>query len=190
MESITITSFPFKGRTLKEIISAGKKYEILEINHGHSYEILMNQDIIDVEESEKHLMAFIKFIEEEILICAKDCDMENISQEQESEITNFISLILNRIVKMISTLSKNGERPKPVDVRSCLGQKVRYGDIYLYDIIELIMNSQGLMHKPGTIGEIQKIDFVQDDLNDAIEEKLNELNGEPNVRMHLHTHSE
>ena len=146
----------------------------------------MNQDIMDIEEHEKKLMAFIKFIEEEISICTKDCDLDNLKPEQVREITDFISLVLDRIVNMISSLSELGERPTPADVRACLGQKARYGDIHLYDIVELIMNTQGYMHKPETFAEIQKINFVPDNLNESIEKLISKLNDEPNVQMRIH----
>lgn len=187
MELITIASFPFKGRTIKEIINAGKKYEILETNHGHSYEILMNQDITDVNEHEKSLMAFIKFLEEEIKLCIDDDEVDSLTSEREEEITNFISLILNRITNMVSKLNQDGERPTPYDVRACLGQKSHYGDIYLYDIIELIMNSQGYMHIPGTFDKIQKKEQTPIDLPKELENKIRELNSEPNARLQLNT---
>ena len=174
-ERIEISAFPFRGRTIKEVIAAGSEYEIHVTNHGHSYEILMNQDIIAVDNYDKSLMAFIKFVEEEIRNCSKDYDAENLTPEQVNEITEFISLILDRIAQMVSTLNKDGERPTPSDIRSCLGQKASYGDVYLYDIIELIMNAQGYMHVPGTFDKIAKINFVPNNLLQAIEKKIQEL---------------
>lgn len=177
----TITAFPFKGKTINEIISAGSKYEILATNHGHSYEILMNQDIIDVDEYDKALMAFIKFIEEEIYKVARDSKIDELTKEQETEIVDFISMILSRINKTITVLNRYEERPTPYDIRACLGQKPKYEDIYIYDIIELIMNSNGYMHILGTSDKIAKIDFVPDNLAQSIDEKLKELNEEPNI---------
>lgn len=180
-KSKTITAVPFKGRTIKEIISAGSKYEILTTNHGHSYEILMNQDIIDVDNYDKSLMAFIKFVEEEIYKAARNYNLDELTQEQEVEIVDFISMILNRITKTITVLNRYGERPTPYDIRACLGQKPKYEDIYIYDIIELIMNENGYMHVIGTSDSIAKIDFVPDNLTQSIDEKIRELNDEPNV---------
>ena len=178
MEKKLITAFPFEGKTIEEIIQAGSQYDIHETNHGHSYEILMNQDILDVNEKEKGVMAFIKFMEEEITRCLGDSDIETIDSKREEEITTFISMILVRIGHMVSTLTKEGERPRPYDVRTCLGQREKYGDIYLYDIIELIMNVQGYMHVSGTIDEIREIEnnhLSPDDLTKAIDEKIKEL---------------
>lgn len=175
MEKKQITAFPFAGKTIEEIIQAGSLYDIHETNHGHSYDILMGHDILDIDEKEKDVMAFIKFVEEEIRKCAREYDIDNLTSEQETEITDFITMILDRITLMVSTLNKGGERPTPYDVRSCLGQKDSYGDICLYGVVELIMNAQGYMHVPGTFDEIAELDFEPIDLTQAIDEKIREL---------------
>lgn len=180
MEKKQITAFPFTGKTIEEIIQAGAKYDIHETNHGHSYDVLMGYDVLKIDEREKDVMAFIKFVEEEIRKCAKGYDIDNLTSEQETEITDFITMILDRITLMVSTLNKGGERPTPYDVRSCLGQKDTYGDVSLYGVVELIMNAQGYMHVPGTFGKIAPIDFDPIDLTQAIDEKIRELIN-PNV---------
>lgn len=180
MEKKLITAFPFAGKTIEEIIQAGSQYDIHETNHGHSYDILMNHDILNINDDEIRVMVFIKFVEEEIRKCAQEYDIDNLTPEQIDEITDFINMILNRIALMVSTLNQNGERPTPADVRSCLGQKPSYGDIYLFDIIELIMNSQGYMHVPETFDEIAELNFVPINLAEAMDVKIKELI-DPNV---------
>lgn len=178
---IEINAFPFKGIKVNSIINATSNYHILETNHGHSYDIVLGNDIIDIDDREKSLMALIKFIADEIEKYQESslCSMDELLATKEREVSEFISLILDRIDMTINTICENMERPTPSDIRACLGQKFKYGDIYLYDVIELLMNAKGYKHIPGTIDQISKTDEIVDTLPEELQiviEKLEEQN--------------
>lgn len=179
-EIIEIKTFPFKGIKVSSIVNATSNYEILETNHGHSYEILSNGDILAVEGHEKSIMAFLKFIADEIEKYREStlCNMDELLSTKEREISEFISLIMDRIDLTVETICGDMERPTPTDIRGCLGQKLKFGDIYLYDVIELLMNAKGYQHVAGTFDEITKVPALET-LPDEIAiiiEKLEEQN--------------
>lgn len=180
-QKIEISAFPFKGIKIASIVNATSNYEILVTNHGHSYDILSNGDIIDVEGTEKGIMAFLKFIADEIekYRVSSLCTMDELLSTKEREVSEFISLIVDRMDLTIEAICTNMERPTPADIRGCLGQKFKFGDVYLYDIIELLMNAKGYKHVEGTFDQIVKIEDPIDTLPEEIAiiiEKLEEHN--------------
>lgn len=145
--------YPFQNFSLKQIVDISNRVEIVETNHGHSSEMLVNGDLVVGGNNCTYieLLSFIKILGKEIKEYYSNCYQAYLLDFNYPNVIAYINHFMYNIAVCISKSISNNERPFPIDILRYTG-KTKFLDEYgtpLYDVIDLLMRQKGVQAKSG-----------------------------------------
>ena len=145
--------YPFESFSLKQIVDISNRVEIIETNHGHSSDMIVNGNLVDGENNMTYigLLSYIKILGNEIKeyylnsyhMCMMGFDYPNVF--------TYINAFMDNIDECINKSINDSERPFPIDILRYTG-KTKLLDEYgtpLYGVIDLLMRQKGVQAKSG-----------------------------------------
>lgn len=145
--------YPFESFSLKQIVDISNRVEIIETNHGHSSDIIVNGSLVDGINDSVYieLLSYIKILGNEIKEYYLNCYHMYIMGFDYPDVFAYINAFMDNIDECINKSINNNERPFPIDILRYTG-KTKFLDEYgsaLYDVIDLLMRQRGVKPKSG-----------------------------------------
>ena len=155
--------YPFEKFTLKDIIDLANKIEVIETNHGHSLNILINGELY-YRNSEKNdsyfeLLLYIKFLAEEInQFFLYSYHMQMLGYE-DLDVYSYIRHLIKNINQCIDSNINKYRRTYSCNILSYIGQN--YNELKFSGILDhvanLLIKDKGYKSKANRPGEIEPI---------------------------------
>lgn len=145
--------YPFESFSLKQIVDISNRVEIIETNHGHSSDIIVNGSLVDGINDSVYieLLSYIKILGNEIKEYYLNCYHMYIMGFDYPDVFAYINAFMDNIDECINKSINNNERPFPIDILRYTG-KTKFLDEYgsaLYDVMDLLMRQRGVKPKSG-----------------------------------------
>jgi len=174
-----ILPYPFNNLTLEQLMNLSTRIDIRETNHGHSYDMIVNGDIV-INDNNNYisLLSYIKFLGKQIEQYYFDAYHMKMIGFDYPNIYAYLKNIMININECIEINSKNNYRTFPTDIMEYLGQNNSMEDYknILYPIIEFEQKI-GLEKKELSILSKNLLKIL-DLSNEQLEEKIKENNKE------------
>lgn len=145
--------YPFQNFSLKQIVDISNRIEIIETNHEHSSEMLVNGELVDGENDSTYieLLSYIKILGKEIKEYYSNCYQMYMMNFDYPNVIAYINQFIYNIDECINKSISTNERPFPIDI---LRYTARIKFLYdyanpLYGVIDLLMRQKGAQAKSG-----------------------------------------
>lgn len=163
--------YPFESFSLKQIVDISNRVEIIETNHGHSSDIIVNDSLVDGINDSVYieLLSYIKILGNEIKEYYLNCYHMYIMGFDYPDVFAYINAFMDNIDECINKSIDNRKAPFPIDILRYTG-KTKFLDEYgsaLYDVIDLLMRQRGVKPKSGFehYDEIEIVSKSDEDLS-------------------------
>lgn len=134
---------PFQDFSIKQIVDLGERIEVHNTNHGHTFNIILNEQRV-VDEKERcytSLLCYIKFLSEQMEDYFQNYRQMKILGFPYPDIYTYITRIVSRMKSCIAGNLAKEKRTNPIDIIDSIGQIHRKEEINeqeLYEIIDFI----------------------------------------------------
>lgn len=159
--------YPFEKFTLKQIIDLANRIEVIETNHGHSLNIIVNDELYH-RNSEKddvyfQLLLYIKFLGEEInQFFLYSYHMLMLGYE-DLDVYLYIRYLIKNINECINSNINKYRRTYSCNILSYIGQnnnELKFNGI-LDNVANLLIKDKGYKSKVNRPGEIEPIKLIE-----------------------------
>lgn len=145
--------YPFESFSLKQIVDISNRVEIIETNHGHSSDMLVNGNLVEGENDSSYieLLSYIKILGSEIKKYFLNSYHMYMMGFDYIDVFTYINAFMDNIDECINKSINDNKRPFPIDILRYMG-KTQFLDEYgsaLYDVIDLLMRKKGVKAKSG-----------------------------------------
>lgn len=151
--------YPFEKYTLKDIVEISNRIDTMEVNHGHSIIFKINGEWFenDLKNDYLHLLAYIKFLGEELKQYFLYSYKMKMMQFEVPDPYLYIRRLIKKLNESVEYYTSRRMRPYPCDVLNYIGQNHRELDYdgILYSTINLIMRQKGIKIKSGFPDELE-----------------------------------
>ncbi len=160
--------YPFQNLSLMQIVELSKRISIYETNHGHSFDMIVNGEMVNDEYNSVYtsLLLYIKFLGEQIDEYFKNLYQMRMMGFEYPDVYTYIKSIMYNINECIKINAEKCNKPVSIEIIEYLGQDKKNIDNYyieLNGIIDLLYNEKDSKDLSNIANELLKLLEVTDE---------------------------
>ncbi len=170
--------YPFQNFSLKQIVELSNRISIYETNHGHSFDMIVNGEMVNDEYNSVYisLLLYIKFLGEQINEYFMNLYQMRMMGFEYPDVYTYIKSLMYNINEFINMDKEKHDKPAPIEIIEYLGQDRKKIDNYYFElngIIDLLCKEKGSDDLSNKANELLKILEVTDE---EVESRCEESN--------------